>query len=104
MDRWTDGRTDSPCILQDIVPFGSTAKKMAGEEQEKEREGSKKRSGRGKKEGAGGGVRIEQVRSKKGARKEQERRSTKRSRRRSMKRSDRSGKKSEESASSLFNI
>ena len=100
MDRWTDGRTDSPCILQDIVPFGSTAKRMAGEEQEKEREGSKKRSGRGKKEGAGGGVRIEQVRSKKRSR----RRSTKRSRRRSMKRSDRSGKKSEESASSLFNI
>ena len=22
---WTDGRTDSPCVLQDFVPFGSAA-------------------------------------------------------------------------------
>ena len=26
-DGWRDVRTDSPCILQDIVPFGSAAQK-----------------------------------------------------------------------------
>ena len=24
-DGWTDGRTDSPCVLQDFVPFGAAA-------------------------------------------------------------------------------
>ena len=27
MDGWTDVRTDFPCILQDIVPFGAAAQK-----------------------------------------------------------------------------
>ena len=26
-DRRTDGRTDSPCVLQDFVPFGAAAQK-----------------------------------------------------------------------------
>ena len=26
-DGWTDGRTDSPCVLQDFVPFGAAAQK-----------------------------------------------------------------------------
>ena len=34
MDRrtyvWTDGRTDSPCVLQDFVPFGTAAQKGRG--------------------------------------------------------------------------
>ena len=24
-DGWTDGQTDSPCVLQDFVPFGAAA-------------------------------------------------------------------------------
>ena len=39
MDRWMGARTHSPCILQDIVPFGSAAQK--GRE-EKEGEGREK--------------------------------------------------------------
>ena len=26
---WTDGQTDSPCVLQDFVPFGAAAQKLA---------------------------------------------------------------------------
>ena len=41
-DRWTDGRmdgwTDSPCVLQDFVPFGGGAqKKKARKKQRKKK-------------------------------------------------------------------
>ena len=41
MDRWTDVCTDSPCILQDIVPFGSAALKRRWEKKEASRDKEK---------------------------------------------------------------
>ena len=32
----TDGRTDSPCVLQDFVPFGAAAQKEEEEERKEE--------------------------------------------------------------------
>ena len=37
MDGQTYGRTDSPCVLQDFVPFGAAAQKGREKEREKER-------------------------------------------------------------------
>ena len=34
-DVRTDGRTDSPCVLQDFVPFGAAAQKRTKERKNK---------------------------------------------------------------------
>ena len=49
-DRWMDVRTDFPCILQDIVPFGSAAQKGKEENENEKKVGKKKKRKKGKEE------------------------------------------------------
>ena len=40
----TDGRTDSPCVLQDFVPFGDAAQKKRKKKKDERREMRRERS------------------------------------------------------------